>query len=176
MALNILYNQVKLKKNQKKTNIEKYGVDNAMKRRDVVIKQRKSLYENGSCPASNGQKNIHRVVGGILNYPCDIFNLDVFIPEILTYIEYNGSGHEMCISRYSLTREEFINKENFRYEFLKKLGLKMIEIKNISDVLPSDEIILEEIESALDLLNKENLDYVFIDFDILKKWCFFDFG
>lgn len=141
-----------IKNKSKQTMLNKYGVENPLqndKIKEKAIKNRViTLYENNSTPTSKQQEYLHNLLGGILNYPEDRFNLDIAYPNDKIYIEYDGGGHDLAVKIGRITEKQLKQEDMKRYFILKKLGWKQICIKSPNDYLPSDEIIKEEIEKA----------------------------
>lgn len=116
-----------------KTCREKYGVDWAMQSPEVQARVRKSMYENGNVPTSKGQRQLRGIIGGILNYPIGPYNADILWFNGIV-VEYDGSGHDMRVTRHLLTEEEFNLKENIRESFfINENRLKIIRIINKHD-------------------------------------------
>lgn len=133
-----------VKKNVK----EKYGVENISQLDEIKIKKAETFYKNSTVATSNQQRYLFDLLGGELNYSCSTPSLDIAFPKEKIYIEYNGSGHDLCVKMGNMTREEFENRERARYYYMKKLGWKGIFINSESDYLPSDNIIINEINKA----------------------------
>ena len=155
----------------KKTNIEKYGVDNVLKNKDIQIKIKniikdkygvdnvsqseeiknkkyKTFFKNQTVATSRQQRYLHNLIGGELNYANNTPNLDIAFPEEMIYVEFNGSGHNLCVKYGQISQIDFEEKEKRRYYYLKKRGWKTIIINSKYDYLPSDDIINKEIENA----------------------------
>ena len=155
------------KEMSKKTCMEKYGVDNPSKNLEVKEKQRRSLYENGTCPTSKAQKYIHKLIGGELNYPFEYYNVDIFLENLNIYIEYDGSGHNLNVKKGEITQEAFDKRNLIRYYYLKSKGLKMIQIINVKDKLPNDNTITNDILNAIEFLKTSKDSHFLIDWDRL---------
>lgn len=153
-----------IKRKIKGTNLIKYGFDNPMKNNCIKEKVRKSLYQNGTCPSSKAQRYLCDLYNGILNYSVDWYNLDILIGDNI-YIEYNGSGHDMNITRGSITEEEFRKKENIRYNYLKSKGYRMILYINKSDKLPNDRCLLDLLNNCKKYLIEQDNYKIIIDLD-----------
>lgn len=152
----------------KETNLIKYGFDNPAKNEEIKKKTKQSLYENGNCPTSKAQFYLHDLIGGELNYPFEYYNVDIFLKEYNIYIEYDGSGHNLNVKKKEITQEEFDRKSLIRYYYLKKKGLKMIQIINETDKLPMDEIILKDIREGILFLNNGEDSHIIINWDKTK--------
>ena len=141
-----------IKKKSRLTLIKKYGVEHIMKidtvKNSVIKKQKDTLSKHGKVPTSKQQTYLQKLLGGILNYQVDKVNLDIAFPDEKIYIEYNGGGHDLHVKNGRLTYEQFKATELRRYQFLKKLQWKQIEINSPRDYLPDDEIIIQEIIKA----------------------------
>ena len=160
-----------VKKKIKKTNLERYGYEYASQNPDIkdksVRKYVQTMYINNTANASSQQKFIHKLVGGIINYPVDRSMLDIGFPEKKTYLEYQGSGHDLDVKLGNMTKEKFFNREKNRYYYLKNKGWKMIEIvsKTQYDYLPNESKIKEMVDYALKYFENNN-KRSFISFDI----------
>ena len=130
---------------------ERYGVDAPMQLPEIRQKSNETYYKNGSGHCSNQQYHIWQLVGGELNYPACGYSLDIVIDNI--DIEYNGSGHDLCVRTGQKTREEFDKKERMRKGCLKKNGYKILNIDSDTDKLPDDEIIKYIVDSLIFFLN-----------------------
>lgn len=157
---------IKLNKNIIK---EKYGVDNVSQNNEIKIKKAKTLYKNETIATSRQQRYIHHLFGGILNYSNNTPNLDIAFPEVKIYTEYNGSGHDLSVKRGKMTQEEFNNKEIKRYQFLKSNGWKLIKITSSCDYLPSDEVLLNEYNKALEWFKSDDKGHWHFNIDIGNK-------
>jgi hypothetical protein len=128
----------------------KYGVDNISQLEEVKIKKAETFYKNGSVKTSRQQEYLWRLLGGELNYANNTPSLDIAFPEQKVYIEFNGKGHDLCVKTKQMTQKEFDNRERRRYHYLKNLGWKGIFINSEQDYLPNDEVIINEINKALE--------------------------
>ena len=151
------------------SNLEKYGVENPMQNEEVKSKVRKSLYENSSCPTSKAQKYICLLYKGELNYPIDWYSLDIYLETLGIYIEYQGSGHNLNVKSGEITEIEFQQRQVARYNHIKSKGLKMIELVNETDKLPSDNILLEILDECILYFTETNRHYISINLDELYK-------
>lgn len=130
--------------------MNKYGVENISQLDEVKTKKAETFYRNGSVRTSRQQKYLHDLFGGELNYANNTPSLDIAFPEKQIYIEFNGSGHDLCVKMKQMSQKDFDNKERRRYYYLKKLGWKGIFISSPQDYLPSDEILKTELAKAID--------------------------
>lgn len=152
----------------KDTLLKEYGVTHISKVKEIhdkaVVKCRNTLYENSSAPASKAQRHICNLFNGILNYPIFKYSLDVLIDNNV-YIEYDGSGHDICVREGQISIEEFKNKEKDRFDFLKKNGFKMIKFINKSDKLPDDYTLILLKNMCLEFLEFSNEYYIIVNLD-----------
>jgi len=129
------------------TTFERYGVTHLMKlekvRQERFIKMAETKYRNGAMQSSRQQEYIHKIVGGLLNYPLDRSCLDIAFVEDMIFCEYDGSGHSLAVSFGDITQEEFDKKELKRKYFLLSKGWKEIRIISLNDYLPSDDVIID---------------------------------
>lgn len=145
---------------------ERYGVDAPMQLPEIRQKSNETYYKNGSGHCSNQQYHIWEVVGGELNYPACGYSLDIVIDNI--DIEYNGSGHDLCVQTGQKTREEFDKKERMRKGCLKKNGYKILNIDSDTDKLPDDEIIKYIVGSLMFFLNNFDDREISINLDTFE--------
>lgn len=136
----------------KKTNLKKYGTEWHMQNDEVMIKSKTSMYRNGTTPCSRQQQYLYELLGGKLNFPISRASLDIAFPDEKIYIEYDGNGHNLSVKLGNVTEEEFKTKEIKRYLFLKSMGWKQIKIVSPVDYLPSDIVIINEINKAKEWL------------------------
>lgn len=143
-ALNVLYdkyggigNGSKLILNKvKKTNMNKYGVNTVLQLETVREKANKMLIVKKKHKSSKQQEYILKVCGGVLNYPIGRYSLDIAFPEDKIYIEYDGSGHDLCVKMGKMTSGKFNEKEKNRSNFLYKKGWKELRLVSLNDKLP----------------------------------------
>jgi len=138
---------------KRNTNINNLGVPYPAQNKDVLRKQRKSLYQNGTMPCPRQQTYLYNLLGGEVNYSIKTINLDIAFPEEKLYIEFDGSGHDLQVKHGNKTQEQFDRDEKNRNYALYRAGFKEIRIISKSDKLPSDQVILEMISYAKDYLS-----------------------
>lgn len=157
-----------VREKSKETLMREYGVDHISKVKKIheqaIVKCRNTLYKNSSAPASKAQRYICTLFNGILNYPVFKYSLDILIDNNI-YIEYDGSGHDMCIRENQISRKDFIKKEEERFHFLKKSGFKMIKFINQSDKLPDDFTLILLKNMCLEFLEFSNEDFIIVNLD-----------
>ena len=134
----------------KETVKNKYGVENISQINEIKIKKAETYYRNGTVVTSRQQMYVHQLLGGILNYSNNTPSLDVAFPDNKIYIELNGSGHDLCVKMGQMTEEDFKQREIRRYQYLKRRGWKGVFINTNRDYLPSDEVLLNEYNKALE--------------------------
>ena len=101
---------------------------------------------------------------GKLNYPIGNYSLDILLDNKI-YIEYSGSGHELCVSSGKITKENFKKREADRFDYLKNMGYKMILYINKTDKLPDDEYMIRLLKYCIDFLNDTNNYKIEINLD-----------
>jgi hypothetical protein len=112
-------------------------------------KRRVNIIKLGLIPCSAPQKYLHELFGGELNYD-NKYVLDIAFPDEKIYIEFDGSGHDLSVRHGNFTQEEFDKREIKRYQTLKYDGWKLFKIVSIRNYLPTDEILKEEFNKALE--------------------------
>lgn len=86
----------------------------------------------------NGEVNVRiKEIGGFV---------DIILKDEKIVIEYDGSGHFLGEFFGKYTREEKMQADYERDLILRSLGYKIIRIESENDFLPSDEVILKQIE------------------------------
>lgn len=146
------------------TNIKIYGCKNPMQNDDIKAKIRKSLYNNQSCPSSKAQRYLCELYNGILNYPVKCYNLDILLDDNI-YIEYNGSGHDLCVKMGHISQDDFINREAKGFDILKNEGFKMILYINKTDKLPDDKFLLDTFNFCTNFLKETDAFKIEVDLD-----------
>lgn len=134
-----------IKEASRKTLLEKTGYEYSMQNPDTIAKVLKTkrekygttfrnghIFVNGIC-ASKAQYELGKHLGGEINKTIqDIFVVDIFIePDII--IEYDGSGHDLGVRLGSISKEEFLLKEDLRDKSLLKLGYRILRVVNNKD-------------------------------------------
>lgn len=146
------------------TNIKVYGCENPMQNNEIKEEIRKSLYKNQSCPSSKAQRYLCELYNGILNYPVKCYNLDILLDDSI-YIEYNGSGHDLCVKMGHISQDDFINREAKRFDILKNEGFKMILYINKTDKLPDDKFLLDTFNFCINFLKETDAFKIEVDLD-----------
>lgn len=166
------------------TNLKKYGVYNVSQSSEIKKKISESFYKNGTVKTSKQQKYLCNLYFGNLNYVVGYYNVDIALPEKKWCIEYDGSGHSICVEYGTFTQEEFEQKEIIRNNVIKREGYKQIRIISSKDLLPSDEILLQMLEHAKKYFS-DYPNHSWIEFNIdtstvrnaeQKEGVFFNFG
>jgi hypothetical protein len=159
-----------IKAKSKETVKNKYGFENVSYVNEIKMKRNNTMYKNQSVISSRQQQYLNKILGGILNYSDGtIPNLDIAFIKDKIYIEYDGSGHELSVKYNNMTKKEFIEREKRRYYYLKKCGWKGIFIKSICDYLPSDEVIINEFNKALEWFKSNENGHSHYNIDIGNK-------
>jgi very-short-patch-repair endonuclease len=154
------------KEKAKRTCLEKYGVEYAMQNEIIKANAIATLYRNGNVNTSKQQLYLHSLLGGDINKAEGRYNLDIAFPDETIYIEYDGGGHNLQVKFGTMTEKEFKKKEMDRYFYLKRRGWKMIKITSPIDYLPSDEIILNEIQKAKQWFSIDGFGHSHYNIDI----------
>lgn len=147
----------------KETCIDRYNVEAPMQSDEIKKKSNESLYAHGTCKTSKQQSHIWEVVGGLLNYPFETYNLDILLDDI--DIEYNGSGHNLCVVTGKVEEERFNKREAVRKEKIKNSGMKILNLNSATDKLPSDETILKYVDIAKESFATSDIKEITIDLD-----------
>lgn len=155
-----------VKRKTKETCLKRFGVDQPMKSPEIRQKSNETYYKNGSWRCSSQQYHIWQVVGGELNYPVCGYSLDILIGNI--DVEYNGSGHNLCVRIGQKTQEEFDKRERMRKGCLKNKGYKILNINSATDKLPNDDVIKYIVDSLGFFLNTFDDTEVSIDIDTFE--------
>lgn len=150
----------------KATCLERFGVDQPMKSPEIRQKSNETYYKNGSGHCSKQQWHIWEVVGGELNYPAYGYSLDILIDDI--DVEYNGSGHDLCVQTGQKTREDFDKKERMRKGCLKSHGYKILNLDSATDKLPNDETIKYIVDSLVFFLHSFDDREISINLDTFE--------
>lgn len=150
---------------RKNTYLEHYGFDNPMKHPDIKEKFVKSMYKNGAQKTSKQQAYLHSLYGGELNYPIKYYDVDICLLDENLSIEYDGSGHDLCVKFGQLTQEEFNQREIARHNTIKREGYKQIHIISQTDRLPSDSILLQMLLDAKRYFSTTNHTWINYDID-----------
>lgn len=160
-------------KNQKsKTTFKNYGVDNPFKSKkiikDIRNKRAKAMYENGTHISSKQQRHIHEILKGELNYPIGKINVDIAFPRQKTYIEYDGSGHDICCAFNNIDKKSFDRRELKRIYYLKNRGWKMMRIISKQDRLPQNYMIRRMFSIAKNILKNKSWVKFHIDSSLIE--------
>lgn len=149
-----------IKEKTKQTMIERFGCEYPMQSDEILNKARKTLLDNGNIETSTQQKYIHKLYGGFLNYPFQRYNLDIFNEDKQIAVEYSGGGHDLSVKLGGITQEEFDKKELIRKSYIKRAGIKLIEIVTPHDLIPSDEVLLKMYSFAEEYFNTTNHTWI----------------
>lgn len=145
-----------------KTNIERYGGRCCMCSPEIKEKASNTLRESqilGSIPCSKQQSYIHKLYGGVLNYPIAGYYPDIMFENDKIYFEYSGGGHDLRVRQNRVSEEEFEQYEETRRRVLLEHGYKEFEIISKKDKLPSDDFLISLKQKAFDILKNSNYNY-----------------
>lgn len=161
-------------KNLKKSFIDKYGVDNPMKVKHIRQKALQTKFDNNSNVCSKPQKILHEYIGGYLNYPCDLFSIDIALLDDNIAVEYNGGGHDLCVKLSNMSQSKFNQKETHRKKVLYKNGYRIITFITKTDKIFDKDKTNKLIEYCKDLFETHNKHWVeiWIDDEIIKTSTF----
>lgn len=164
-------------------NMNAYGVSHPMKDKNIAKKRikkgMKTKYRNGTAPSSRQQEYIGKLFNGEVNFPVDNIWLDIKLNNT-TFLEYDGSGHELRVSIGGMSQEKFDNEEMRRKYFLASKGWREIRIISKKDLLPSDIVIRHLVEYSMKYLDSGH-SWIKFDIDNNKIICSqyektYDFG
>lgn len=134
-------------KKRNETCIKRYGTANVLCNRNIFAKALESRIENqngifsNGIPTSKQQLHFYDLFGGELNKLIRGYFVDIMFSNSI-FFEYNGGGHDLGVKLGYLTREQFEEKERIRDNVLIGLGLKKFCIESQTDILDSDETLL----------------------------------
>jgi hypothetical protein len=151
-----IFQSEEIKEKIRHTNLIKYGFENPQQNIDIKRKGLETLRKNGRVNTSKQQLYLHKLFDGELNYQdktTGTYILDIAFPEEKIYVEYNGGGHNMLVKTGEMTEGQFLRREMDRYYYLKRNGWKQVKIDSPKDYLPSDEILINELNNALKWLS-----------------------
>lgn len=169
-------NNEKVKEKTIKTFNAKYGTDYPFQNpeiRNKAIKTNIERYEgiefhndnkfslfNLKFIGSKNQNHIAELLNAKSNVPLFGYIADIVLNNVV--IEYDGSGHKLCVDFGELSESEFIKKNKRRDEVFLSNGYKILRIISNDDFLPTDYELLKIINKCLenDLLKT---DYIIID-------------
>lgn len=144
----------------KTTCAEKYGCEHHLMSKNIRSKIVKSLSINNEIKTSAQQRYLNQLYGGELNYPCDFYSLDVFLPEYKLDIEYDGGGHNLAVKRGEISQEEFNQKEIIRGKYVRSKGYKQMRIISPHDHLPSDKVLNDMLNETTTFLLTTNHTWI----------------
>ena len=157
-----------VKQKIKETCLEKYGVENAMQNKIIRNKGMQLGLENGKFPSSKQQRYLCNLFNGELNKLIKGCVCDIILEDKKIAIEYDGSGHWLCMKLGNISLEQFNEKEKKRENKIINAGYKLIRIISRKDLLPQDEIIIKlinEISTLSDKLVKIDIDNNYIIYE-----------
>src|SRR5690606_36224281 len=113
------------------------------------VKVIETMEKNGKIPTSRQQIYLANLLGAKLNkYVREIGGFpDMVLGNII--IEYDGSGHYAGVNYGRYTYSQKVEQDYERDLKLRSMGYKVIRIHSEYDYLPSDEVIVEEINNII---------------------------
>lgn len=133
---------------------QKYGVANVFEL-EVMEKAEWEI------PCSRPQQYLANLLNGKVNVRFAEIRgfVDILLEDEKIIIEYDGSGHFLgeYFGRY--TYEEKLQQDYERDSILKSLGYKIIRIESKKDYLPSDEIILKQMNEIKKYFDESGKDF-----------------
>lgn len=150
----------------KQTMRERYGVDHVMQLPEFRQKANETFFANGTGRSSTQQRHICQLVNGKLNYPQSGYKFDIVIDNI--DIEYNGSGHNLCVATGQKTQEQFDEAETRRKQKAIEAGYKIMNLDSKTDKLPSDNIIIYIVQALKFYLDNFDDDEISFNFDTFE--------
>lgn len=154
-----------VKEKVKQTFQNNYGFDNCSQNPFIKNKVLKTRFKQNNFICSKTQKKLQEIIGGELNYPCEVFAIDICFPEEKIAIEYNGSGHNLSVKRGYVSEEQFLHKEKYREKILFDNDYKIIYFNSMTDILPENKIIQDLFNYSLFLIKNFNKHRIIIDLD-----------
>lgn len=127
---------------------EKTGYTNPLKSPEVRRKIAQTMYNNTSVRTSKQQRYICGLYNGILNYPISYYNVDIYLSNDNLVVEYDGGGHMLNVEMGKFTIKEHRRREFVRDSAIRKEGCKQMRIISNKDRLPTDDILLQMLDSA----------------------------
>jgi len=103
---------------------------------------------------SKQQAYLANLFGGVQNIWIVRYPVDIFLRDENIVIEYDGKGHWVKVYSGEMTMEEKIRKDLIRDKVLQKAGFKVIRIDSKEDLLPPDDVLLEELGKAKEYFRK----------------------
>lgn len=154
------YQTKKARENSIKATLNKYGVEyviqNEEEKEKLLTLSAITRSKNGTVISSKQQRYICDILNGELNYPSGRNFLDIAFPDVGIYIEYDGGGHDLCVTLNQITKEEFVKKERRRYFYNKTKGWKMIRMVSKNNKVIQKDILIDLFTFASQYLFYEN--------------------
>ena len=157
-GVKVPYLNEEIKKKGQQTCLERYGATTPFGNHEIWQK----AHDNSThVIVSSQQLYLYKLYGGELNYPLGYFYIDIFFKKQKICFEYDGSGHKLSVKIGSETEEYFNRKEVIKYQTCIRAGYKQFKIINEkTDILPSDEILLNMKRIAFYFLNHTDYNYI----------------
>ena len=152
------------------TCLERYGVDNAMKKEEFQRKceesKQKANFESDKnysssgfekgIPVSAGQYQIASFFSDFeVNYHLGKYYIDLFYNNIA--IEYDGKGHDLQVRMGKISLEEFQEKEKQKTDFICQSN-RLLRIKDPKDKVKKENFEIEKlVESIKSFIKSDEL-------------------
>jgi hypothetical protein len=154
-----------IRKKAENTNLQRYGGVAPAHADSIKKKMMESRTDHNGVPCSTQQKYLNNLYNGELNYYCDFYAFDIYLPQHNLDIEYNGGGHNLMVKLGNMSQSEFDQKEIIRSNIIKRKGFKQMTIISLNDKLPSDEILLQMLDKAINYFNSTTHSWIEFDID-----------
>ena len=118
---------------------EHFGVDTPMHSPEVRAKVLRTMFADGTGPSSRAQRHLCAVLGGELNYPLGSLMIDCALVDQRIAVEYDGSGHDLCVRMGTKTPAQFASAERRRDHVLRSAGWRLVRLASSRDELPADD-------------------------------------
>ena len=150
-----------------------YNVDNPMQNdyiRNKALITRRERYSVNCVMTSSQQIYLSKLYSGELNYPVNGYYADIMFLDEKIFCEYSGSGHNICVKYQQMSIDEFLEKEEQRRLSFLRSGFKEFEICSTTDVLPSDNKLMQIKNKAFEVLNN-GCNYYRYNIDTNEEFC-----
>lgn len=171
------------KEKSKNSMLERYGVEHALQFDKFKEKYINTIFNNQSCATSKQQIYLHSLYGGLINYPCKYYNLDIYLENDRICIEYDGGGHNLSVLMKDMTQRDFLLKEIKRSIIIKSQNINIIHIISKTDKLPLDNVLINILNISKEYFNNTNHTWIkwYLDENKMqnaenKDGIFYDFG
>lgn len=146
------------------TNLERYNAKSPMGNSEILQKALKSRSKKSGVATSRQQKYLNLIYQGIINQNILNYYSDILFSDNVI-CEYDGGGHDLCVTLGSSSREDFNEKEERRHKELRDSGYKIFRIVSNQDKLPLDSTLKKMLNAARDVFNILGKDWITFDID-----------